>query len=64
MPGIGTVPSAVRSHTQQVVRAAFGGALYCAAWLWMARKNKDGRAWARILSRESGPFYHKPLVLV
>jgi hypothetical protein len=50
MLGIGTAHETVQSHTQQVVRAAFFGAVYCAAWLWMARKNKEGRPWARILS--------------
>jgi hypothetical protein len=50
MPGIGSAPARVQSHTEQVVRAAFLGAVYCAVWLWMARKNKEGRGWARILS--------------
>jgi asparagine N-glycosylation enzyme membrane subunit Stt3 len=47
---IGTMSPVVQSHTQQVVRAVFGGSVACAAWLWMAWKNKNGRAWARVLS--------------
>jgi hypothetical protein len=46
---IGTLPIA-ESHTRQVVRAAVTGTLQCLVWLWMAWKNKSGRAWARILS--------------
>lgn len=44
------LPARVESHTQQVVRAAFAGAVQSAAWLWMAWKNKSGRSWARVLS--------------
>jgi hypothetical protein len=47
---IGTLRPIVESHTRQVARAAFTGALQCVAWLWMAWKNKRGRAWARVLS--------------
>lgn len=49
-PAIGSAPAIVQSHTGQVARAASGGAVDCAAWLWMARKNKEGRGWARTLS--------------
>lgn len=40
----------VESHTRQVVKAVYAGAVQSSAWLWMARKNKSGRAWARVLS--------------
>ena len=47
---IGTLPPILESHTRQVVRAAAAGTFQCLVWLWMAWKNKSGRAWARILS--------------
>lgn len=47
---IGTLRPVVESHTRQVVTAAFTGTFDCLVWLWMARKNKSGRAWARVLS--------------
>jgi hypothetical protein len=47
---IGTLRPIVESHTRQVARAAFTGTLQCVVWLWMAWKNKSGRAWARVLS--------------
>jgi len=40
----------LESHTRQVVRTAFTGALQCTVWLWMAWKNKSGRDWARGMS--------------
>jgi hypothetical protein len=43
-------PPVLESHTRQVIRAAFGGAVESAAWLWMAWKIKSGRAWARVTS--------------
>jgi hypothetical protein len=43
-------PPIVESHTRQVVRAAFGGAVESAAWLWMAWKIKSRRTWARVVS--------------
>jgi hypothetical protein len=47
---IGSMSPIVQSHAQLVETASSTGAVDCAAWLWMARKNKDGRTWARILS--------------
>jgi hypothetical protein len=47
---IGTMSPVVESHATQVGRAICGGVVDCAAWLWMASKNKSGRAWARVLS--------------
>jgi hypothetical protein len=47
---IGSMSPIIESHAQQVERAVFSGAVDCAAWLWMASKNKSGRAWARVLS--------------
>jgi hypothetical protein len=47
---IGILRPMVESHTRQVVRAAFTGTFQCLVWLWMAWKNKSGRAWARVLS--------------
>jgi len=47
---IGTMAPIIETHTQQTERVSFSGAVDCAAWLWMARKNKDERAWARVLS--------------
>ncbi|MBO0836111.1 MAG: hypothetical protein J2P28_11400 [Actinobacteria bacterium] len=47
---IGTLAPIAESHTRQVVRAAATGTFQCLVWLWMAWKNKSGRAWARILS--------------
>jgi hypothetical protein len=40
----------VESHTRQVARTALTGTFQCLVWLWMAWKNRSGRAWARILS--------------
>jgi hypothetical protein len=42
--------SVVEFHTRQVGTAVFSGSVDCALWLWMAWKNKSGRAWARTLS--------------
>lgn len=47
---IGTLSPIIESRTQQVERAVFSGALDCAVWLWMAWKNTQARAWARVLS--------------
>jgi hypothetical protein len=47
---IGGMSPIVQSRAQLVESASSTGAVDCAAWLWMARKNKDGRAWARVLS--------------
>jgi hypothetical protein len=46
----GIMSPIVESHTQQVERTSFSAAVDCAVWLWMASRNKEGRAWARILS--------------
>ena len=43
-------PPILESHTQLIVRDVLAGVVYCAVWLWMAWKNKSGRAWARVLS--------------
>jgi hypothetical protein len=45
-----TVGLLVASGHPQVFMAVFAGACDCVLWLWMARKNESGRAWARILS--------------
>jgi hypothetical protein len=47
---IGTMAPVVESHAQLAAIVSFAGVVDCAAWLWMAWKNKDGRAWARVLS--------------
>jgi hypothetical protein len=47
---IGTMSPIIESRTQFAERETFTGAVDCAAWLWMAWKNKEGRAWARVLS--------------
>ena len=47
---IGGMSPIVQSHAQLVESTFSTGAVDCVAWLWMARKNKDGRAWARVLS--------------
>ena len=47
---IATMAPIVVTHAQQAERVSFSCVVDCAAWLWMAWKNKDGRAWARVLS--------------
>jgi peptidoglycan/LPS O-acetylase OafA/YrhL len=53
-PQVGVVhfgsTSVVESHTRQVVTAIFGAVVDGSIWLWMASKNKQGRAWARVTS--------------
>jgi hypothetical protein len=65
--GSGTPLTASQLNTAGAVGVGFlilGGIVGASLWLWMARKNKAGRRWARILSTVFFAFFTVALVAI
>lgn len=62
-----TPVTASQLNTAEAVGVGFlilGGVVGASLWLWMARKNKAGRRWARILSTVSFAIFTVALVAI